>query len=278
MYKLFIGYQAQTTTYNQVKNYLLSSIKHDYIIKKNKNKGKKKPNYINLTLTSSEDLKWLNETNHMVNNFQLTIQPFMSKEERRRQVEDRLKRRVYINGLPLNATERQLFENFSIYGDIDEVFFKISEKDNQKSKTLCYLTFASMYGLMNCLDSGDILYEGHLLELFLTAEYNLRQQEAKEKLLSQNTRTRTKKSKEMKETASNNSPDVNVVPKKEDKPFIDWMGEAKIEDKLTIKIIVRSGIRRPPYESTVRRLKQGRIVKSNIRFNCPYNQRSPFSN
>jgi len=264
MFKLFIGYQAQTTTYNQVKTYLLSSIKNDYVIKKNKNKGKKKPNYINLTLYSAQDYEWLNQTDHKVNGFQLTIQPFMSKEERRRQVEDRLRRRVYVNGLPFTATERQLFETFSSYGDIDEVFFKISDKENQR-KTLCYLTFATKFGLMNCLDSGDILFEGHDLELFLTEEYNQRQQEATKKI---NSLTKTKKSSErkMRETASKNSPEGSQAHKREEES--DWMGEIQIEDRLTTKIVVRSGVRRPPYESIVRRLKGGKIVKSNIRFNC----------
>jgi hypothetical protein len=258
MFKLFIGYQAKETTYCQVKCYLLQNITSNYFIKKNKNKGKKKPNYISLTLYSFEDMQWLIKTDHTQFGFELSIQPFMTKEERRQLVQDRLTRRVYINGIPDTATEEEIKQNFAEFGDIEEVFFKVAEKERD-TKTLCYVTFVSKYGMMNCLDSGDLYYEGYLLDLFLTDEYNNRLLDRKAtKDLSS-----PQQSLENKDL-SIQSPDATDDQK--EKQF-DWMGEKKGDTKLTISKVVLSGIRRPPYEVTVSRNRMGRVVKSNIRYN-----------
>ena len=259
--QLFIGFPSKKLTPAAVEEYLTSVLTCDYSIKKGKNKGKRKPTKLILSLSNESDFNILTQYKHLVEGVELRIQPFLTKEERTRLVEMKLSRRVYINGLPLAVQHEDVFKLFQTFGKIEEIFIKNKSESKKKGKkryVAAFVTFETLKGFQRCAKAtqGRLMFKkgGCMLRLMksISLSAGSKHDDSLVELTSPKaglTQKRTQmhhsedgfKGSMQASTVELNMPFVSL--RKDDQHKNDWMGQA-IKEKFRLSKVVRGGPQR----------------------------------
>jgi hypothetical protein len=144
-HSLFISFAKSRYNVETIRNYLESILIHPFILKKHKTKSKRNTKFLKCTVTSPTDHQTLLAYNHVERGYQLKVAEFRSKEQRSFEIQQRLKRRLYIDGLPLSITEQDLRLAFQGFGKIEQIFIKIKDQ-----RVLAYVTFLKIEDFRTC--------------------------------------------------------------------------------------------------------------------------------
>ena len=172
---LFIDFPPKELNFPEVKTYLQSILVGKFDIKRGRKKGGKKASNLKLIINCNEDFNILTRRTHRIRGEELKVQRFLSKDQRIDLVKKRLLRRVYVNNLPLDATEEDLFEIFGQFGRVQEVFTKLKKVDGSEHKYMaCYVTFDTAEGVRRCAEkqknSINFKDTNHVLQLMRPGE------------------------------------------------------------------------------------------------------------
>ena len=166
--QLSIGFPSKDISYDDLKTYLFGLLTEEFTLRRGKNKGRKKPTNVKINLSSDQDYNLLVNYKHLINGVPITVQPFLTREERQAQIKDKLARRLYVSNLPLSAVHQDLFDIFSVFGELDEIFLKRkTHKTTRNPFYIAFVTFKTKQAAKACEEQREVFFRrsDYVLEL-----------------------------------------------------------------------------------------------------------------
>ena len=148
--RVYIQNFPRNITTEQLKSILQrhASVKE---ISKSKNKGKKAKPFAYVQVRSQDDLERLLEAQVIIRGHHLNIKEYRSEQELKAFRHSEIKKRVFINNIPLGTEEEAVRRALERFGDIK--ILKMSEKDDSLTARI---TFISQEARDLCLTKGRI--------------------------------------------------------------------------------------------------------------------------
>lgn len=154
-YKVFIANLPPASNYDSVRKFVAKKVSvTKFKVFKSKRKGKNKNSYAIITVFNQSDFDKLLNCDFKQLGEQTKVREYLSTEEKEKVLQNKKKRRVYLNELELDIEEGDIRTSLSQFGEIEQIYLKnIEDKDFIFQKKYAFVTFKNYEGSLNCYES-----------------------------------------------------------------------------------------------------------------------------